>query len=158
MWIEREISPIIQKAVRTRPVVLLTGARQTGKSSLLQKIFPKYNYVSLDWPEKASSAKENSSWFLEQNKTPLIIDEIQYAPEILRFLKIAVDKKRQSFGRYILIGSQKFSLMKTVSESLAGRIAILDCHSLSAREIFYHKKQKLTHQKVFKMDDSRRLS
>ena len=150
MWIQREISPIIQKAVQTRPVVLLTGARQTGKSSLLQKIFPKYNYVSLDWPDKASSAQENCSWFLEQNKPPLIIDEIQYAPELLRFLKIAVDKKRQNFGQYILTGSQKFSLMKAVSESLAGRISILECHSLSAREIFYHKKQELTHQKVLK--------
>ena len=141
---------MLQKAVQTRPVVLLTGARQTGKSSLLQKIFPNYNYVSLDWPDKASSAKENSSWFLEQNKTPLIIDEIQYAPELLRWLKIAVDKKRQSFGRYILTGSQKFSLMKAISESLAGRIAILECHSLSAREIFNHKKQTLTQQKLLK--------
>ena len=150
VWIKREISPIIQQTSKTRPVVLLTGARQTGKSSLLQKIFPNYNYISLDWPDKASSAKENSSWFLEQNKAPLIIDEIQYAPQLLRFLKIAVDKKRQSFGQYILTGSQKFSLMRAVSESLAGRIAILECHSLSAREIFNHKKQKLTSQKILK--------
>ena len=148
MWIKREISPVLKKLVQNRPAVLLTGARQTGKSSLLQKIFPHYNYVSLDWPDKASSARENSSWFLEQNKTPLIIDEIQYAPELLRFLKIQIDKKRQKMGQYILTGSQKFSLMKSVNESLAGRIAILDCHSLSAREIFNSK--KLTNQKVLR--------
>jgi len=151
MWIKREISSILKKTVRTRPVVLLTGARQTGKSSLLQKTFPHYNYVSLDWPDKAISAKENSSWFLEQNKTPLIIDEIQYAPELLRFLKIHIDKKRQSFGQYIITGSQKFSLMKTVSESLAGRVSILECHSLCVSEIFDNRKQKLIQQKILKM-------
>ena len=150
VWIQREISQAIQQTAKTRPVVLLTGARQTGKSSLLEKIFPHYNYVSLDWPDKASSARENSSWFLERHKAPLIIDEIQYAPELLRFLKIEVDRKRKRFGQYILTGSQKFSLMKSVSESLAGRIAILECHSLSAREIFKHKKQKLTAQKTLK--------
>lgn len=150
MWIQREISQVLQKTAKTRPVVLLTGARQTGKSSLLEKTFPHYNYVSLDWPDKAASARENSSWFLEQNKAPLIIDEIQYAPELLRFLKIEVDKKRRSFGQYILTGSQKFSLMKAVGESLAGRIAILECHSLSASEIFNHKKQKLSGKRVLK--------
>ena len=116
----------------------------------MEKTFPHYNYVSLDWPDKAASARENSSWFLEQNKAPLIIDEIQYAPELLRFLKIEVDKKRRSFGQYILTGSQKFSLMKAVGESLAGRIAILECHSLSASEIFNHKKQKLSDKRVLK--------
>jgi len=148
IWIKRHLTPNLKQAVQTRPAVLLTGARQTGKSSLLQKTFPHYNYVSLDWPDKASSAKENSSWFLEQNKAPLIIDEIQYAPELLRFLKIQIDKNRQKMGQYILTGSQKFSLMKFVSESLAGRIAILECHSLSARELFNSKKP--TNQKVLK--------
>ena len=150
MWIQRQITKTLQQTVKTRPIVLLTGARQTGKSSLLERTFPHYNYVSLDWPDRASSARENGSWFLEKYKAPLIIDEIQYAPELLRFLKIAVDKNRNCFGQYILTGSQKFALMKAVSESLAGRISILECHSLSAWEIFNHKKQKLSGKKALK--------
>ena len=148
MWIKREISPSIRKAALSRPAILLTGARQTGKSSLLEKTFPQYNYVSLDWPDKTALARENGAYFLEKYKAPLIIDEIQYAPELLRFLKIAIDKNRNRYGRYILTGSQKFSLMKGVRESLSGRISILECHPLSAGEIQAYKKQKLSANKT----------
>ena len=150
MWIKRDIQTVIQKTAKSRPSLLLTGARQTGKSSLLKKSFPKYNYVQLDWPDKAAEARENGAYFLEKYKTPLIIDEIQYAPSLLRFLKIAIDKKRHRFGQYILTGSQNFSLMKGVSESLSGRISIIECHSLSAREIYSHKKQEISSQNVLK--------
>ncbi len=121
---------------------MLTGARQTGKSSLLKKTFKNHHYVSLDLPQVAQEAKENGSWFLENHPSPLIIDEIQYAPELFRFLKIEIDKKRSQFNRFILSGSQKFSLMKGVQESLSGRVALLECHSLSIRELFYHYKLK----------------
>ena len=150
MWIKRDISAVIRKTAQSRPAALLTGARQTGKSSLLEKTFPGYNYVSLDWPDKAAEARENGAYFLEKHKPPLIIDEIQYAPELLRFLKIAIDKNRSRFGQYLLTGSQNFSLMRGVSESLSGRISILECHSLSAREICAHKKEKLSPQKTLK--------
>jgi hypothetical protein len=150
MWIKREITEQIKELTSIRPCVLLTGARQTGKSSLLEKSFPSYNYISLDLPNLASEARENGNYFLEKNVSPIIIDKIQYAPELFRFLKIEIDKQRNIFGRYILTGSQKFSLMKGVSESLSGRISILECHSLSIREIFNHKKCELSTNQILK--------
>ncbi|VAW71047.1 ATPase [hydrothermal vent metagenome] len=148
MWINREINQQIQEATDTRPCVLLTGARQTGKSSLLEKHFPEYSYVSLDLPNLASEAKENGGYFLEKNAPPIIIDEIQYAPELFRFLKIEIDKNRHEFGRYLITGSQKFSLMKGVNESLSGRISIFECHSLSIREIYNHSKLTYTTRQI----------
>ncbi len=148
MWIEREISDQIKEVTKFRPCVLLTGARQTGKSSLLEKIFPDYTYVSLDLPNLAQEAKENGGYFLEKFPSPVIIDEIQYAPELFRFLKIEIDKKRDQFGRFLLTGSQKFSLMKGVSESLSGRVSILECHSLSIREIQNFKKVELSTKQI----------
>jgi len=151
MWIPREISKYIQSLLKQRPCVLLTGARQTGKSSLLEKTFPDYNYVTLDLPHIASSADKNGSYFLEKYKPPIIIDEIQYAPNLFRFLKIEIDKQRKSFGRYLLSGSQKFSLMKGVRESLSGRMSILECHSLSIRELYRRNRHnKLTSTQVLK--------
>jgi len=148
MWINREISQYIQEDIKTRPCVLLTGARQTGKSSLLARHFPDYHYISLDLPNLASEAKENGSYFLEKNSPPVIIDEIQYAPELFRFLKVEIDKDRSNFGRYLLSGSQKFSLMKGVSESLSGRISIFECHSLSVREIYHYYSSGLSTQQI----------
>jgi uncharacterized protein len=150
MWIKREITEEIQSSTKTRPCVVLTGARQTGKSSLLEKAFPEFNYISLDLPNLAKEATENGGYFLEKNKAPLIIDEIQYAPELFRFLKVVIDKNRNSFGRYLLTGSQKFSLMKGVSESLSGRISIYECHSLSIREIQRHTGADLTADQILK--------
>lgn len=148
MWIEREITKQIQHVTKNRPCVLLTGARQTGKSSLLERTFPNYDYVSLDLPSLASEAKENGEYFLEKHKAPIIIDEIQYAPELFRFLKIVIDKDRKNFGRYLLTGSQKFHLMKGINESLSGRISIFECHSLSIREIFHHQKVEFNTNQV----------
>ncbi len=141
MWISREIQAIVQKEARRRPAILLTGARQTGKSSLLERAFPRHDYVSLDWPDKAAEARESGAYFLEKRRPPLIIDEIQRAPELFRFLKIAIDKNRGRPGQYLLTGSQNFSLMRGVSESLSGRISILELHSLSAGEISARSKK-----------------
>lgn len=136
MWIEREISALVKKISAERPAMLLTGARQTGKSSLLNRLFPDYAYVSLDVPLEAKQASESGQFFLQSHGAPLVIDEVQYAPELFRQLKIHIDKNRQQYGQYLMTGSQKFSLMKGVSESLAGRVAILNLHTLSARELF----------------------
>lgn len=148
MWIKREIVEQIQELTLSRPCVLITGARQTGKSSLLERTFPDYNYVSLDLPSLASEAKENGEYFLEKNKAPIIVDEIQYAPELFRFLKIVIDNDRDKFGRFLLTGSQKFHLMKGVNESLSGRISILECHSLSIRELYNHQKVEFSTKQV----------
>ncbi|HEB56326.1 MAG TPA: ATP-binding protein [Gammaproteobacteria bacterium] len=142
MWIEREITSLIEKVNAERPALLLTGARQTGKSSLLNRLFPRHNYVSLDVPLEARQASENGQFFLDSHGTPLVIDEIQYAPELFRQIKIRIDQHRQLNGQYMITGSQKFSLMKGISESLAGRVSIMNLHSLSSREL----------QKYFKVD------
>jgi len=140
MWIKRDIAKLLQKLSAERPALLLTGARQTGKSSLLNHLFPTYPYVSLDAPLIAKQASEGGDFFLSTHGTPLVIDEIQYAPELFRHIKIQIDQNRQLAGQYIMTGSQKFSLMKGVSESLAGRVTILNLHSLSAKELSQHYK------------------
>jgi hypothetical protein len=117
------------------PALVLTGARQTGKTTLLQESFPHYRYVSLDLPSVAVSAEESPERFFSENPPPCIIDEIQYAPLLFRHLKAEIDKNRHAMGSWILTGSQKFTLMKNVADSLAGRAAILELEGLSKREI-----------------------
>lgn len=135
MWINRNDTEKILDAVNTRPVVLLTGVRQAGKSSLLQKLFKDAEYVTLDKVLMAEEASVNPSKFLNRFKKQVIIDEIQYAPSIFRELKIRIDEERHVKGKWILTGSQQFTLMKGISESLAGRARILNLHTLSANEI-----------------------
>ena len=131
----------VSELSRFFPCVLVTGARQVGKSTLLQHIMPAgMKYVTLDDYTRAAYAKEDPMGFLNEMGTPLCIDEIQYVPELLRAIKIKVDEAKEP-GMYWLTGSQRFHMMKGVSESLAGRIAIVDLHSLSQREICGGKMQ-----------------
>lgn len=135
MWIRRTAEKPIRHAVRTRPVVVLTGARQTGKTSTFRHLYPNYEFVSLDLPTEAEQAERDPQLFLDRHPTPLIIDEVQYAPGLFRHLKAAVDRDREKNGRFLLTGSQKFALMKNVSESLAGRADIIELNTLSFAEI-----------------------
>jgi len=118
-----------------RPCILVTGARQTGKTTLLRSCFPDAEYVSFDGILQAASASESPEAFLERFAGPVILDEIQYVPALFRALKARIDIDRDVKGRYLLTGSQTFELMKGVSESLAGRIGIMRLETLSAREI-----------------------
>ncbi len=115
--------------------MLLTGCRQSGKTSLLEHTFPSHARISLDVPAVAQLAEEDGLEFLRQHPAPAIIDEVQYAPQLFRYLKDTIDKHRQDNGLYLLTGSQKFQLMQEVSESLAGRIAIIELYNLSAAEL-----------------------
>ena len=135
MWIERTVEERIKRSVRTRPVLVLTGARQTGKTSTLLHLFPDYEFVSLDLPTEAEQAEKEPGRFLERHPAPVIFDEVQYAPGLFRHLKTAVDAHRSVNGRFLLTGSQKFTLMERVSESLAGRSDIMELETLSLREI-----------------------
>jgi uncharacterized protein len=135
MWIPRDIEPRLQRSARTRPVVVLTGARQTGKTSTLLKLFPKHGFVSLDLPTEAEQAEREPDSFLRRHPSPMIVDEVQYAPGLFRHLKVAVDASRTRNGRFLLTGSQKFTLMRSVSESLAGRADIMELETLSLAEI-----------------------
>ena len=135
MWIQRNHTDKIEKAAKSRPVVLLTGVRQAGKSSLLKKLFSNAEYITLDKVLLAQEAEENPTKFLNRFDKQVIIDEIQYAPSLFRDLKIKVDEDRNQKGKWILTGSQQFVLMQQVSESLAGRIRLLNLGSLSATEL-----------------------
>ncbi|MFC1642847.1 ATP-binding protein [Myxococcota bacterium] len=135
MWIGRDIVDSLREVVGSRPVALLTGSRQSGKTSLLRRAFSEHHYVSLDLPADAEEAEEDGLRFLDRHGRPLIIDEVQYAPRLLRFIKAVVDRDRERSGQFILTGSQKLSLMAGVTESLAGRISLLDLYSLSLSEL-----------------------
>ena len=135
VWIPRDIESRLQRSARTRPVVVLTGARQAGKTSTLLRLFPNYAFVSLDLPSEAEQAEKEPRQFLHRHPPPVIIDEVQYAPGLFRNLKVAVDAHRARNGQFLLTGSQKFTLMKSVSESLAGRADIVELETLSWAEI-----------------------
>lgn len=135
MWIARSVQDRLARSARTRPVVVLTGARQTGKTSTLRRLFPKHAFVSLDIPSEAEQAEKEPRAFLQRYAGPTLIDEVQYAPSLFRHLKTEVDVERNRRGRFLLTGSQKFVLMKGVAESLAGRADIIELETLSWAEI-----------------------
>ena len=144
----RTIEKSLNELVDNCPVIMITGPRQVGKTTLLNHLVDtsgkKINYVSLDNLIIRSQAIEDPELFLRTYEAPLIIDEFQYAPNLLSYIKIGVDnaRKNEMFGDgkevgtlYYLTGSQVFQTMKNVSESLAGRIGILDLYGFSEREI-----------------------
>jgi len=135
MYIRRTIEKFLEIALKQFPACLITGPRQAGKSTLLKNCLPKYRYISLDDPLTANLAKNDPKLFLSTYSAPIIIDEVQYAPELLRYLKILIDNNRHNYGQYVLTGSQIFSLMDGVTESLAGRIAIFNLYPLNWEEI-----------------------
>ena len=135
-YIERSLEPVLKQAAREFPVVVLTGPRQSGKTTLLKHLFDgRYAYVSLEPPDVRASAVSDPRGFLDMYPPPAIFDEVQYAPELLPYVKERVDAHRDKAGQYLLTGSQNLLLLERVSESLAGRAAILRLLPLSFREI-----------------------
>ena len=135
MYITRKIEDSVINISKTFPVLMVTGPRQSGKTTLLSRLRDEgRKYVSLDDPDDRLFAKTEPTAFLERYSPPVIIDEIQYAPEILPYIKIHVDKHKSN-GDFWLTGSQPFHLMKNVSESLAGRVGIMNLFGLSNSEI-----------------------
>lgn len=135
MRFKREISARIEQIVRFFPALVLTGSRQSGKTTLLRWMFPDYAYASLDLPADAQLAEEDPDTFLTKYPPPVLIDEVQYAPRLFRHLKVEIDRRRTENGRFILTGSQKFPLMKAVGDSLAGRCGVLELEPLSGSEL-----------------------
>lgn len=133
-YIKRLAENVIKKQEKMFKTILVTGARQVGKTTMLKNIKSDVSYITLDDIILNQSATEDPELFLKSNKPPIIIDEIQYAPSLLRYIKIAVDGSDKK-AQFYLTGSQQFNLMKDVSESLAGRIGILNLLGLSLREI-----------------------
>ena len=135
MYIARHIEKTIEKSFAAFPAVLITGPRQVGKSTLLLNRFKNIPNVTLDNPLQLLSLRQDPVEFFKLHDSPLILDEVQRAPECFSVLKYMIDSDRRA-GMYILTGSQKYALMKGVSESLAGRIGIIDMLGLSDREIY----------------------
>lgn len=134
MYYQRTLSSVIEKATKSFKVVLITGPRQVGKSTLFEKLMePGRTKVSLDDFDVLTLAKQDPNLFFQTYKPPLLIDEVQKAPELLLQIKKIVDATDEK-GLFWLTGSQKFTLMKNVSESLAGRVAVLDLQGLSQSE------------------------
>ena len=133
-YVKRHIEDIVLDSDRTFKCVLVTGARQTGKSTLLKKLFSEKKYVPLDDPFIEEQANENPNLFMMLNPPPVIYDEVQRAPDLFRFVKIKCDETNEK-GLFCLSGSQPFELMKNASESLSGRVSILELAGLSLREI-----------------------
>lgn len=134
-YIPRALSVTIRRAMSTFPAVLITGARQTGKTTLLRSEFGEsHHYLSLERPDVRARALADPVAFLAEAGSPLILDEIQYAPELLHYIKDRIDTDRTA-GRWLLTGSQNFALMRGLSQTLSGRVAVLTLDPLSMTEV-----------------------
>ena len=123
--IKRKIQGVLADLATKFPVITITGPRQAGKTTLAQLQFPDYKYVNLEDPDVRLLAERDSKEFLEQYSAPVIIDEVQRVPKLLSYIQVIVDQDKKKKGQFILTGSQQPNLRAEVSQSLAGRTAIL---------------------------------
>ena len=134
-YFERSLEPVLRRAVREFPAVVLTGPRQSGKTTLLTRTFAEeFRYVSLEPPDVRMAATEDPRGFLDMHAPPVIFDEVQHAPDLLPYIKERIDAARSRAGQYLLTGSQNLLLIERITESLAGRAAMLKLLPLTRRE------------------------
>ena len=134
MYIKRAIEQHVKQSEKTFKAVLITGARQTGKSTLLKHLFPQTKYVSIDDPFIVEQANENPNMFMMLNPPPIIYDEVQRTPDLFRYIKLKCDESEKK-GQFLLSGSQPLELMESAAESLSGRVCVIELSGLSLREI-----------------------
>lgn len=132
--IPREIEGTLIRAAKSFPAVVLTGPRRAGKTWLLRHAFPSASYHLLEDPDVIARLRADPQGFLDEVETPAILDEIQHAPEVLAHVRARIDRKPRQSGRWLLTGSQEAPLMRGVTESMAGRAAVLQLYPLSIRE------------------------
>jgi uncharacterized protein len=134
MAVERGLRPLLERRARTAPVVVLTGPRQSGKTTLVRQVFATKPYVNLEAPDVRQRALNDPRGFLDAFADGAVLDEIQRAPDLLSYIQVDVDARRQP-GRWILTGSQNLLLLAGVAQSLAGRSALLELLPFSVAEL-----------------------
>lgn len=134
--LKRALNKKIQELFKSFPAVVLVGARQVGKTTLLKQLLPKANYLDLENSSDLKLIKLDPLYFLSNTKTPLIIDEAQLEPELFKALRVVIDSDRKKNGRFLLSGLSSPNLLKNISESLAGRVAIVEVPNLDWREAY----------------------
>ncbi len=136
IYIPRSLEPVLEKAFREFPAVILVGPRQSGKTTLLKRLYgQRLPFISMELPDVRAAAAADPRGFLDLYPAPTVFDEIQYAPELLPYIKEQIDAHRERSGQYILTGSQNLLLMQQITESMAGRAAVLKLLPLTQREI-----------------------
>ncbi len=125
-YIKRSIEPVCYEYIAAFPVIGITGPRQSGKSTLIQHLFKDYRYVTFDDHKMREFIELDPDAFINQYQNKVIFDEVQKAPQIFDLIKIAVDQDRNNYGKYILTSSSQFIFLRHISESLAGRIGLLN--------------------------------
>ena len=160
-YINRHIEQYIAELSKTWCAILLTGPRQSGKTTMLKSLAEKENigreYVSLDDLTMREMAKNDPKMFLQLHKPPVLIDEVQYAPELFTYIKIHIDEHHNP-GDFWLTGSQIFRLMHGVQESLAGRVAVLHMSPLSQRELISAQPRPFSTNFEDLLEDSKKIS
>ena len=133
--IKRQLSSLVRKMARQYPVVTVFGPRQSGKTTIVRSVFPRHRYVNLEDREARNLAATDAKAFFAAHPPPVILDEIQHVPELASTVQVLVDEQRHDMGRFILTGSHQPLLAETVSQSLAGRTAILDLYPPAISEL-----------------------